>query len=449
MRVWPCVPRFTAGDVGNDWNVSASVDWSVSVHHSWVKGFHRVKSINRANRTMMFTQASLFAFGDYVYCSERRYFIENVAELPLTPGSWRCVGCGDATSTASVLLEYLPTDEEAAAARGNSLVVSIPSVETLLYVGASGITVKDLVVTEAIGPICRDTACDADLAAMANGAITVGSVANVTIVNVTIVHVGGIGVRANNAPGLFVSHVGVFGAGAGGLFLASCPGALVNNSIVRGFGQRHRAASGVHVTQSPFASVDHNEITEGFSNGLTGGGKFDGGVGTSFDSNLVHGNGWAGDDGICDYGGIHLGTTGSVRPTHITNNAFWNITAYNNGGSGIYMDVSSTAIEVRGNLVHSTAYAPIEWHINPGVSPAPGAAPTRIINNVFVSSGTNAYYTSKGGAALYWDGLSPSVFEHNVVVVNATTAPQVQWLFTGVTCARDFPSNASSTCTSK
>jgi len=303
--------------------------------------------------------------------------------------------------------------------------------------------VRDVMVTKAAGPTCRDTACDADLAAMANGALTVGPAANVSLINVSIVRVGGMGVRATNAPGLLVSRVGVVGSGAGGVFVTKCPGARVNNSIVRLFGQRHPAGPGVQLTQSLLSRADHNELTEGLYNGITGGGSFDSGAGTSYDANLVHGNGWLGEDAICDYGGIHLGTTGSVLPVHIVNNAFWNISAYNNGGSGIYMDVSSTSINVRGNLVHSTVYAPLQWHINPGVSPAVGAAPTRIVNNVFISSGTNAFYTSKGSAALYWDGLSPSVFENNVVVVNATAAPDVEVLFTGVACARDFPANAS------
>lgn len=43
------------GDIPDGWDLDAAADWSVSVHHSWVKGFHRVQSVDRSNRTIIFT----------------------------------------------------------------------------------------------------------------------------------------------------------------------------------------------------------------------------------------------------------------------------------------------------------------------------------------------------------------------------------------------------------
>jgi hypothetical protein len=75
--------------------------------------------------------------------------------------------------------------------------------------------------------------------------------------------------------------------------------------------------------------------------------------------------------------------------------------------------------------------------VNPGVPQAwgPHAAPTRIINNVFIANRDNSYYrtkstTSEGGAThqpyglgnptITWHGFTPAEFERNVIVVDAT-----------------------------
>ena len=59
--------------------------------------------------------------------------------------------------------------------------------------------------------------------------------------------------------------------------------------------------------------------------------------------------------------------------------------AFHNGGGGIYLDVSSTAVQVTANLVYDVAYAPLHWNVQPHTPQAEGAEITRIINNVFVA----------------------------------------------------------------
>ena len=46
------------------------------------------------------------------------------------------------------------------------------------------------------------------------------------------------------------------------------------------------------------------------------------------------------------YGGWHGSTGGSKLPLYVRGNVIRNITAFHNGGDGIYMDVSSTAMVV-------------------------------------------------------------------------------------------------------
>lgn len=242
-----------------------------------------------------------FAFGTELYCSDHRYYVENVAELELTPGSWRCRGCGTLAASTPVTLEYRPTAAElllrfdlpqttkVRATRGHAtagIPVSIPAMEEIMTIAADGVTVRGIVLAEAAGPCCRDTACDADVAAMASGAISVSNAWNVTIINVTVSNVGGAGVRAVGAPGLRITRAAVLDVGASGIFVLTSADARVNNSIVRGFGLRHRGGPGVRLASSLDGRVDHNDISQGSFNGLSGGGPDDTGAGSSFDSNL-------------------------------------------------------------------------------------------------------------------------------------------------------------------
>ena len=48
-------------------------------------------------------------------------------------------------------------------------------------------------------------------------------------------------------------------------------------------------------------------------------------------------------------------------------NIFHSITAYANGGSGMYFDVSSTGWQVSRNLVYNVTNAALHWNVNPGV----------------------------------------------------------------------------------
>ena len=67
--------------------------------------------------------------------------------------------------------------------------------------------------------------------------------------------VGGFALYAAGVSGLVVEKVAALGCGSGGLFVRSCPGVRLNNSIVRGFG-------------APF-DVVHQTQEEKFQNLLT------------------------------------------------------------------------------------------------------------------------------------------------------------------------------------
>lgn len=440
---------YAEGDIDPNWSLNRSKSWRVAAFHSWTKAYHTVARVFPHNRTLLFREPASFGYGDYTYCSKQRYYLEGVPELPLTPGSWRVVTTSDGAAT----LEYAPLPSE----RWPASVV-VPVLDTLLRVAnAPSVVLRNFAVDYAFGGDCGSTlgiACDRDAALMAPAALSVMNSPGVQLTNLTFHNVGGFAVSCTGSDRVAFQRLASLGSGAGGLFARSCPHMLVNNSIVRGFGLRFPAAAGVTVQSSANSTVSHCDVSDGLSTGLSGGGTNDEGAFTTFTLNHVHGLGSEDDDGICDFGGYHGGTAGSVLPLYMTSNIFHNITAFANGGSGVYMDVSSTAWQVSRNLIFDVTNSPLKWNVNPGVPQVwrEGAVPTRVVNNVFVADRDNAYYRDKaqsagaglGNPVVEWSGYVAAVFERNVMVVDASSAPSRGSWWGGKPCAADL--GRSSNC---
>eukprot|EP01051_Picozoa_sp_SAG22_P016787 SAG22_NODE_2448_length_2557_cov_7.838893_1_plen_700_part_00 len=362
---------YSAGDIDPAWSLDkASVArWTVAAFHSWTKAYHRVKHVFPHNRTILFATPARFPYGMYEYCSKERWYIEGVPELRLQPGSGRW------KATATTLF-YAPVAGEPFPSLRTPVVV--PTLGTLLEIYAANVSISNLQIEHTAGVLgCgappaapggsrSPGACDADLAGMAPAAVSVGSAPGVAITNYTARDVGGYGIQAAHAAGIQIERSGFFGCGAGGVHIEFSPGARVANSFVVGFGQRYPAGVGVAVVNSPNGTVSHCDISGGLYNGLIFGSVKDSGAYSKYEFNIVHGNGHETDDGICDFGGIHGSAAGALLPVYITSNIFHNITAFQNGGSGVYLDVSTTGVQVERNLVFDVAEEAINWNVNPG-----------------------------------------------------------------------------------
>lgn len=447
---------YSDGDIDPRWSLAPEnvARWRVAAFHSWNKAYHRVRSITPSNRTIKFVGPAQFGYGDYTYCSLYRWYVENVPEMLLHPGSgtWR----SSATS-----LYYAPTADE----DPSTMVVTVPVVERVLSVeGAHNVSISNLVVTETSGvPDCGVSskprgACDADLAGMAEGAVGIERGATgVTLHNFSATRVGGYGIKAKNAPALEVQRSSFRSCGAGGLFVASSPFSVINNSFVAGYGERYPAGVGVAMSNGQHATVSHCDVSGGLYNGLVYGGDEDAGAFTVFEMNHVHGNGRETDDGICDFGAIHGSNPGSREPIFIRSNVFHNITAFQNGGAGIYMDAGSVGLDVSRNLVYGVTATPLLWNGGPMPGkpvPSPNSSGvTRVHNNVFVADRDSAYYRRRAGLSaeanplVRWNGVSTGRMELNVFIANTTAAPSRQAWYNGQPCAQDFAPPLPADCT--
>ena len=377
-------------------------------------------------------------------------------ELDLAPGTWRVVPAAGATSAH---LEYRPADGEAFPPPSTSLPVVVPVLPTLLQMyGVTDVTLSNLSFEHTAGGDCHAdqhaAACDNDEGAVAQRALVVGGKSDgVTLTALTFRSLGGFALYVAGTTRLVVQTVAALDCGSGGIFVRDCPAALINNSIVRGYGRRFAAASGLTMTSCRNGTVSHCDVSGGLFSGLAGGGNDDSGAYSVFELNHVHDNGSEDDDGLCDFGGYHGSSGGSVLPLYMRSNIFHSITAFANGGSGMYFDVSSTGWQVSNNLVYNVTNSALHWNVNPGVAQAwtSAAVPMRFTNNVFIAERDNSYYRKKGNhtrgghggpwglgnAAITWNGYTPASFTRNVVVVDATTAPSRGAWFEGRPCGAD------------
>ena len=81
-------------------------------------------------------------------------------------------------------------------------------------------------------------ACDADEGAVAQRAVVVGGASkDVKLASLTFRAIGGFALYASETSGLTIEHISAVDVGSGGIFVRNCPGVLINNSIIKGYGQ--------------------------------------------------------------------------------------------------------------------------------------------------------------------------------------------------------------------
>lgn len=413
--------------------------WRVNVHHSWATAWHSVASVDAETHTILFQEDSPFPFGTEAYCAQGRWSIEGVPELPLVPGTWRISLDG---SSGSTTLHYRPAPAETFPAT-----VYVPVVPQLIEVAAqratASVVLRNLQLELSASGPCSDRrggTCSSDEAEDAYAAVQVSTSPHTIVQNLTLLDVGGYGLSVQGSSNCTIDRIAILGAGAGGVSLLRSDYSTVSNSWVRSFGRRQPAGVGVLMASSQHSVVEHCDISDGFFNGLAGGGTNNSGSYSTYRLNHVHSNGRESDDGICDFGGIHVANTGSTLPgPWITDNIFSNITSFANGGAGIYLDVSSVGMIVERNLAYDISYSGFHWNVNPGVT-QPMSNPMTIRNNVFVLDRENEFYRRKGSLsnpAVTWHGHSPAFYEKNVHVINASTASSRGAWWGALPCAQN------------
>ena len=299
--------------------------------------------------------------------SGSRYFLENAPEY-LAPGS----GTFYADST-SIL--YAPLDVETVhfAAAELEVVAAVPA----MYALVDSTNVTDLhwesVVfehTDAEFSTCFASTCAFQSATwLKHATVRFGFSQRISMINVTVQHTGGYGIWFG--PGVRqaeLRHSKVLDMGAGGVRIGeetdlengtehrTARNVTVADCVIHDGGNVFRAGMGVLLQAAADCTITHNEVSMFRQTGISAGWRWNYGPtsdgNTTISYNRIHtiGMGETSDLG-CVY---HLGRD---RGTTIHNNLCYNVSSFDYGGLGFYLDQASQYVTVTDNVAYDVKCA--------------------------------------------------------------------------------------------
>ena len=297
---------------------------------------------------------------------------------------------------------------------GNAANVSIDGI-TLRY---TDVQCPETASSSIVGTTC-DTISDKT---MTGQLLAVTNSPNLRVSNCTLVGAGSTAVLVSRSHGAVLTRLNVLNAGGAGVVLNGCDGnASLTDSRVHGAGQVVANAPGLQVSNCKGALVSHCEAAGvAHTRGLRWDNVNDAGAYTNISFNHIHDCGCGSDDCLSDGGGLDGASPHSKLPVYLHRNLVHNVQARNFGGAGIYLDVSSNAVQVEGNVVFGVGDQPFYWNIQPGgqYPLQEGAVTTRVVGNVFVKDTFDAQRAApwvNNTPVIQWKAYRPGIFRSNIV----------------------------------
>ena len=182
-------------------------------------------------------------------------------------------------------------------------------------------------------------------------------------------------------------------------------GIVIDNNIIRDFGQERQNAVGILVLHASDNKIIHNDISNGYYSAISVGWTWGYGRSPSVRNEIAYNHIWNIGTGLLnDMGGIY--TLGDATGTTIHHNRIHDVISGDHRGWGIYLDEGTANILVENNLVyHCTSGG---FHQNYGSN-------NIVRNNIFAFGIKNQVTLSA------IKGEKPLLFTNNIVLMNRGT----------------------------
>jgi parallel beta-helix repeat protein len=356
--------QYAAGDI-RAWENLEDVD--VVVLHFWIDEHLAVTAVDEDQRLVTFLQPSRFRLTESSISTPARYYVENALELLDQPGEWYL-------NRKTGVIYYWPLPQESL---GEAEVIA-PVLDRLLVLEGQPdqpveyLRFQGLAFAHSEWWYPRGNPGDNQAASSVPGAIQADHAQNCVFERVSLSHVSNYGIhlqrgcRLNRIVACDLSDLGAGGVKIGERAIRddaidqTHTNEITDNRIHDG-GMNFHQAVGVWIGQSYNNHLAHNLIRDFYYTGISAGWTWGYGRTLARDNviewNDVHdiGKAW-----LSDMGGIY--TLGVQPGTVIRSNLFHDISAFDYGGWGIYLDEGSTNILAENNLVYRTTHGGFHQH---------------------------------------------------------------------------------------
>jgi parallel beta-helix repeat protein len=353
-------------------------DAMVIIYHSWTESHHYIDQLITSNNTVLFSNPSQYAIGEFAIQGQRRFHIENLCEA-LVPNSFCFV---NETKTVYLMTNgsYDPTKVEIITSV-NEIVVSLASDDATNPV--EDVIIDNVAIQHGAWNITRTAqANSASASFLTSVALFIANATSIVVSNVEISHTGSYGVRIREGTSniILINSI-VTDTGAGGVWVGdwSTPvsilansNKIISNEISYG-GNVFPSGVGVLVFRSFDIVIADNSIHHHRYNGISIGSQ--NGYSESLTTKILVLENYIYNIGqhiLCDQGGIY--TIGVQPGTVIHGNVVKNVFSYATFMWGIYLDDGASDMIVSNNVVYNTGWASLFQHYG---------ANNTIVNNVF------------------------------------------------------------------
>eukprot|EP01084_Bolivina_argentea_P133785 236133_1 len=388
---------YNKGDIDQSWNLLAP-GVVVYVYAQWTVSLHSVKYHNFNNQTIIFNQPANLPISAFTQASQKRYYIEGIPEMTLSPnsGEWSA-SFDDMKNPSTINLYYAPFQNEMFPPNNNNIIfIEHPWIYTPLISisGSENVTFTNFVFEHSsfLCPLAP-AECDGYNSVFLGtsdipGAISLTNTKNITFQQSTFQHIGSFAIYMQKAPQTSIMNNNFSDIGAGSIYFnGACDNSIISDNFIFNTSFIFRQAPGIGGGSSSKVIIEHNEISGVISNGINIAGINSGSPDLVINKNHIHHTGLHNEYAISDYGLIYLSFLNTVNGTaQITNNKLHDTISFIYGGNGIYLDYGTTDVFVYGNLVYNVAGNSFMWNYAQGQYKVP-MPPIIIQNNIFIQSG--------------------------------------------------------------